>query len=113
MLRKYSPEAIRVYFLSMNRENAVDFRMDELEKCEEAVKRTRSDLNKVKGSFSPPSNEMLSLRDEFYQSMSLNMNISNALSIFFTIVKLVSKEERGYQTLTEIMNVLGLEKLLA
>lgn len=113
ILQKYSPEAIRVYFLSMNRESVVDFRIDELEKCEEAVKEIKLDLDRAKGSFSPPSNELLSLKDEFYQSVSSNMNISNALSIFFTMVRLVSKEERGFQTLTEIMNVLGLEKLLA
>ncbi|MGQ9782159.1 MAG: class I tRNA ligase family protein [Nitrososphaeria archaeon] len=112
LLEKYSPESLRTYFFSMNREMAVDFDLEELHRFEGMVKNIQVIAHKTKGNISKPNENFLNLKDKFFKSLLHNMNTVEALDLFLEAVGLAAKEGIQLRILFDMFEVLGLENLL-
>ncbi|MEM3403741.1 MAG: class I tRNA ligase family protein [Nitrososphaeria archaeon] len=112
LLKKFSSESIRTYFLSTNREMVIDFEEDNLIKYDEMIKSLRMELDKCKGGYSPPSKDVLVLKRSIIESLSENMNTNKALELCIQMVQLVKEGGINVEVVKEIFQILGLDYLL-
>jgi len=112
LLNKCSPESLRMYFFSMNREMTVDFDLEELLKFEGMARGLQAALKKTKGNMSKPNAGFLNLKDKFFEHLLHNVDTVDALDLFLEAVGLAAKEGIGVSALSDMFRVLGLENLL-
>lgn len=112
LLGKYTPESLRAYFISMNREMTVDFKVEELVKFNNIIESMKGLLQKSKGNFSPLTEEISELKERFFKSLLSNMNTPDALNLCFEIMDSASKNGVRSEALYDMLEVLGLERLL-
>jgi len=112
LLNKCSPESLRMYFFSMNREMAVDFDLEELLKFEGMARGLQAALKKTKGNMSKPNAGFLNLKDKFFEHLLHDVDTVDALDLFLEAVGLAAKEGIGVSALSDMFRVLGLENLL-
>jgi len=111
ILEKFSPEAIRLYFLSLPREESAEFSIDSLEHFGNIVKELKSRTANLASSFSKPSNYLIEAKKRILGNLFNNMNTPKAVELFIALIKECSIYNVNPKFLSDILKVLGLETL--
>ena len=96
--RGYDPEALRLYLLSAHYRSQMNFSEDGLRSTQETLNRIRETLLKLR-SASPSKeddeeliDEILRIKEKFFEALDDDFNTPRALSEFHEFVKLVNRE---------------------
>jgi len=109
LLKRFNPQSIRAYFLSTNREVAVNFKEDDLIKYDNMIKALKLELDKCKGSYLPPSEDVSILKKMLIKSLSKNMDTNKALELCVQMVHLVRERGINIEVVREPLQILGLD----
>ena len=114
VLRKYSPDALRMLVLSSHYRSPLAYAEENLEAAERAVERLRRALAPGEGKLSVEI-EVEDHRRRFVEAMDDDFNTAQALAVSFDLAREINRErERGanvsaaQQALKEFASVLGL-----
>ena len=118
ILKKYSAEAIRFFFLSKHYRSPIDFNEQIIIESSQAVKTLYSALDEVdylsfKDEEATYSEEQKQIITEFKTAMDDDFNTAKAISVFYKLAKTIKKcdspeEQKNYtHLLVELGNVLG------
>jgi len=114
VLRKYSPDALRMLVLSSHYRSPLAYAEENLEAAERAVERLRRALAPGEGKLSAEI-EVEDHRRRFVEAMDDDFNTAQALAVSFDLAREINRErERGanvsaaQQALKEFASVLGL-----
>lgn len=116
ILKQYSAEAIRFFFLSKHYRSPIDFNESIIKESEQAVKKLHGILQSV--TYLEFENEKLSdldkgdeFRDKFREAMDDDFNTAKAIAVLFEISKLINISNPLYKvyakTMVELGQVLG------
>ncbi|MCX8188919.1 MAG: class I tRNA ligase family protein [Nitrososphaeria archaeon] len=111
VLKKFSPESIRLYFLSTSRDEVTEFSMDVLEYFENIVKEIKFMFSNLSVSYSKAPNNLIELKKQLYENLSNNMQTCNVIDLFITLIRDCSRYNVNPKFLDDVLKVLGLETL--
>ncbi len=111
VLKKFSPESLRIYFLSTPRDKVTEFSMDSLEHFENVVKEIKSRLSNLSMSYSKPPNHLIGIKKQFFKNLSNNMQTYNVIELLISLIRDCSRYNVNPIFLADIFKVLGLETL--
>ena len=118
ILKKYSAEAVRFFFLSKHYRSPIDFNEDIINESSQAVKTLYSALENVdylsfKDEKPNYSKNQLSIINDFKAAMDDDFNTAKAISIFYKLAKSIKKgssleeQKNNAHLLVELGNILG------
>jgi len=108
ILHKCSSEALRAYFLSKNREEELDFKLEDLLKYNEIMEDMRTCLQNYKG-VSTLSKDVLELKNRFFENLFTNINTHDALNLCFEMTEMAIRDGSNLEILFDVYEILGLE----
>ena len=115
LLEKYSPLAIRMFFISGNYKNPLEFDESILSANEKAIQRLKQTIQ-LKSSDSINELNSKQFVDKFHNSMSTDLNTSLALGSIFELSKSINQSynqnmniNKSQKTLLDLLNILGID----
>ena len=115
LLEKYSPPAIRMFFISGNYKNPLEFDESILSANEKAIQRLKQTIQ-LKSSDSINELNSKQFVDKFHNSMSTDLNTSLALGSIFELSKSINQSynqniniNKSQNTLLDLLNILGID----
>ncbi|MFL2768251.1 MAG: cysteine--tRNA ligase [Dehalococcoidia bacterium] len=115
LLKKYSPPAIRMFFISGNYKNPLEFDESILSANEKAIQRLKQTIQ-LKSSDSINELNSKQFVDKFHNSMSTDLNTSLALGSIFELSKSINQSynqnmniNKSQKTLLDLLNILGID----
>ncbi len=93
ILDKYSPEAIRTFFLLKHYRSPINFSEERMEESRQALERINATLNNIESMIKdvkcavPASPIIVQIRDEFIQAMDDDFNTASAMGKLFDLIK--------------------------
>lgn len=111
LLKRFSPESIRLYFLSTPRDKVTEFSIDILEHFENTAKEIRSKLSNLSISYSKPPDHIIETKKRFFEILYNNIQTHNAIELFINLIKDCSRYNVNPIFLADTLKVLGLETL--
>jgi len=111
ILKKFSPETIRIYFLSHPWDESTEFSMDQLEFFEDIVNDIKYRLENLSLSSSNPPDYLMEIKKQFFKHLFDNMCTPKAVDSFISLVKECSRHNINPRLIEDVLTVLGLETL--
>ena len=115
LLEKYSPPAIRMFFISGNYKNPLEFDESILSANEKAIQRLKKTIQ-LKSSDSINELNSKQFVEKFHNSMSADLNTSLALGSIFELSKSINQSynqniniNKSQNTLLDLLNILGID----
>ncbi|MBC7090615.1 MAG: class I tRNA ligase family protein [Nitrososphaeria archaeon] len=111
VLKRFSPETIRIYFLSYPWDEPTEFSMDQLEVFEDIIKDIKYRIDNLSLSYSSPLDYLIEMKKQFFRHLFNGMCTSKAVELFISLVKECLKHHTNPSFLDDVLTVLGLERL--
>ena len=115
LLKKYSPAAIRMFFISGNYKNPLEYDESILNANEKAIQRLKQTIQ-LKSSDSVNELNSKQFVDKFHKSMNADLNTSLALGSIFELSKSINQSynqniniNKSQNNLLELLNTLGID----
>ena len=115
LLKKYSPAAIRMFFISGNYKNPLEFDESILNANEKAIQRLKQTIQ-LKSSDSVNELNSKQFVDKFHKSMNADLNTSLALGSIFELSKSINQSynqniniNKSQNNLLELLSTLGID----
>ena len=115
LLQKYSPSAIRMFFINGNYKNPLEYDESILNANEKAIQRLKQTIQ-LKSSDSIDELNSKHFVDKFHKSMSADLNTSLALGSIFELSKSINQSynqniniNKSQNTLLDLLNILGID----
>ena len=115
LLKKYSPAAIRMFFISGNYKNPLEYDESILNANEKAIQRLKQTIQ-LKSSDSVNELNSKQFVDKFHQSMNADLNTSLALGSIFELSKSINQSynqniniNKSQNNLLELLSTLGID----
>jgi len=113
ILKKYSAEAIRLYFSSTHYRKTLDFNESELERAEDRISELYNDVMEIEDAIRSGGGDLMDVKfayefkKQFIEAMEDNMNTSLALQVIFKFSRTLASEasKLSLEKLTEARNV--------
>ena len=115
LLKKYSPAAIRMFFISGNYKNPLEYDESILNANEKAIQRLKQTIQ-LKSSDSVNELNSKQFVDKFHKSMNADLNTSLALGSIFELSKSINQSynqniniNKSQNNLLELLSILGID----
>ena len=115
LLKKYSPAAIRMFFISGNYKNPLEYDESILNANEKAIQRLKQTIQ-LKSSDSVNELNSKQFVDKFHKSMNADLNTSLALGSIFELSKSINQSynqniniNKSQNNLLELLSTLGID----
>ena len=112
-LKEYSPDSLRMFFLSSHYRNPLTFTDDSVRSQSRALDRLKHSLKVSSGG--GEEMEHILYRDRFIEAMDEDLNTPRALAVLFDLARDINRESssgldviKAQKTLAELSGVLGL-----
>jgi len=112
-LKEYSPDSLRMFFLSSHYRNPLTFTDDSVQSHSRALDRLKHSLEVRSGD--GEEMEYILYRDRFIEAMDEDLNTPRALAVLFDLARDINRESssgldviKAQKTLAELSRVLGL-----